>query len=347
MMSYTHITFGILFFLLFGSVLGIEADYTLIGVAAFFALLADIDHPKSAIGMLFYPVSTWISQRYDHRTITHSMKVFLPLTFAALIFTPFYGVGAAFAVIIGYLSHLVADGMTVTGCPLLYPDPRPFWFLPKQLLIKTGGWQELVMFGIFSLFVVALSGVSYFGFRSLMHMIIPSFHGSYYDYCKFCDGDGERYLCNVNAQVCDESVCGDASGIGLGLTMGNLILYRDGTYLVIRDATTNQVSVDRLNGVSISHQNMHFQRKPFTYVRQKLSGFGGYSTVSGVIEYSQEDFFCDNCNEFIIPEEVLKVDARKITINHLLVSDFRKPQLHGFVQSGHLEIKEVRVQDET
>ncbi|OQX55275.1 MAG: hypothetical protein B5M53_04455 [Candidatus Cloacimonas sp. 4484_209] len=337
MMSFTHTVFGVLILELFGSVLGIEITTVVIAVAVLFSLLPDIDHPRSAVGILLFPFSKFISERYGHRTITHSMMTFIPLCIFALVLIPVSGVPVAFAMVVGYLSHLISDGMTEMGCPLLYPDPRPFWFLPKSLLVKTGSWQEFAFFGITSLFVVATTGISSFGLRSILHMITPSFHGAYDDFCRFCDGDGEKSLCIVRAEVCDENVCGEVEGIGLGLMMGNLVLYKNGTYLVIRDRTTNAVRVDRLKEIEISSREFQFERKPFSYIRGELSGFKRYSTVSGVLEF--EDLVCDNCNEFGIPDDVLRISYDRIIIHHLLVEDFQKLEIHGFIKSGHLTVK--------
>lgn len=343
MMSFTHVTFGVMLLFLFGSVLGLEVTKEMIAITIIFSLLADIDHSKSAIGMLLFPISNFISQRYGHRTITHSMRVFLPLSFGSLFLIPFFGFDVVFAIIVGYLSHLISDGMNESGVPLLYPDSRPFWFLPKSLLIKTGNWQEFLFFGITSFFLIALTGISHIGLRSILHIITPSFHGAYDDFCKYCDGEGLKNLCKIKAEVCDENVCGNVEGLGLGLTLGNLILYEEGSreYIVVRDRTSNAVKVEKLRAIKISHEDFLIQRKPFSFLKIKLSDFSEYSTLSGVLEY-EGGLICDNCNEFLIPDEVLRINSDRIVIHHLLVKDFLKLKIHGFIRSGHLTIKKIQ-----
>lgn len=50
------------------------------------------------------------------------------------------------SLMIGYISHLVADGLTEEGVPLLYPLKMNFGFPPiKPWRIKTGGWFENLM----------------------------------------------------------------------------------------------------------------------------------------------------------------------------------------------------------
>jgi len=340
MMSITHGLFSLLILTFLGGLFGMEFGNEEMALAVLFSLLPDIDCPKSAIGTLLFPFSRLISAFFGHRTITHSLLGFIPVVFLGLTLAPFIGVEKALAMIIGYGSHLLADGMTISGCPLLYPDPRPFWFLPRSLLVKTGSWQELVFFFITLFFTIATTGVSKIGLRSLLHILVPSFHGAYQDFCKYCDGYGTKSLCRIRADVCDESVCGVVEGIGIGLMLGNLILYENGSYLVIRDRTTNAVRVERLKDVSIERKKLTFTRKPFSYVRSKLSKVPGrYSTISGVLEF--EDFVCDNCNEFVIPDEVFKVSYQRVIIHHLLVRDFLKLEARGFIKSGHLTVKIV------
>lgn len=81
-------------------------------------ILPDIDHKKSLIGKIFYPVSHYISRKYGHRTITHSIFF---LTIATLITYITIGDIYTYIVFFGVFSHLVFDMLTITGVPLLYP----------------------------------------------------------------------------------------------------------------------------------------------------------------------------------------------------------------------------------
>lgn len=84
-----------------------------------------------------------------HRGWTHSPPLAIALTTGSLILGPHVlpdlrGVGAAFAA--GYLSHLVADGLTIRGIPLWWPGAgRPsLHLLPRGLRVRTGGAGERV-----------------------------------------------------------------------------------------------------------------------------------------------------------------------------------------------------------
>ncbi len=87
---------------------------------------------------------------YKHRTITHSLLGFflifkffgwlLPRIFNSSFIDPQI---IFVAIIIGYISHLVADSFTEEGIPLLFPIPFTFGIPPiKRVRIKTGSWFE-------------------------------------------------------------------------------------------------------------------------------------------------------------------------------------------------------------
>ncbi|NJE76445.1 metal-dependent hydrolase [Thermococcus sp. ES12] len=115
MMWYTHVVFGVLFYLiavLFGAPMGLIN----IGMAALGALMPDIDHPKSYISTKL-PGGTVMPRFVEHRGATHTIEAAFLIT--ALVgglaywITDSYWPGIAF--FIGYISHLFADTLTVSG----------------------------------------------------------------------------------------------------------------------------------------------------------------------------------------------------------------------------------------
>jgi inner membrane protein len=88
----------------------------------FFALLPDIDHTKSLMGKMFYPLAKWLDRNYGHRTITHSLAamgtgILITTILAKTVIHENYVMIFGFA----YGSHLLFDMMTKQGVPLLYP----------------------------------------------------------------------------------------------------------------------------------------------------------------------------------------------------------------------------------
>ncbi|AGJ61241.1 Inner membrane protein ydjM [Candidatus Moranella endobia PCVAL] len=85
-------------------------------------LLPDIDHPKSLLGQRLAWLSTPIARLCGHRGFTHSLLASIA---SIILFTlppqRFIPIDALHAMIIGYLSHILADMLTPTGVPLLWP----------------------------------------------------------------------------------------------------------------------------------------------------------------------------------------------------------------------------------
>lgn len=110
----------------------ILADWRYIVFTLFFSLLPDIDHNKSIIGKIFRPISGWLSTRYGHRTVTHSLAFYLSVVlfvaFTDRLFRPdfTYTLICAFAL----ASHLIFDMCTVQGIPLFYPFSKRPCVLP-------------------------------------------------------------------------------------------------------------------------------------------------------------------------------------------------------------------------
>jgi membrane-bound metal-dependent hydrolase YbcI (DUF457 family) len=84
-----------------------------------------------------------------HRGWTHAPPVAAAIALAAGILGPSLfpalpGVGAAFG--LGYISHLVADAMTIRGIPLLWPGQQQpsLHLLPRRLRVRTGSAGEAI-----------------------------------------------------------------------------------------------------------------------------------------------------------------------------------------------------------
>lgn len=95
------------------------------------ALLPDIDHPSSILGRLFRIISLPISKLCGHRGFTHSLIAWLILLLSSYQWLPHYWdlpSDLIQAFLLGYMSHLVADMLTPSGVPFLWPLPTRFCF---------------------------------------------------------------------------------------------------------------------------------------------------------------------------------------------------------------------------
>ncbi|MEM6338394.1 MAG: metal-dependent hydrolase, partial [Pseudomonadota bacterium] len=146
-----HIAGGTVFTGIFASLwdINVFSDINLLLICWFSSILPDIDHTKSTIGKIFYPVAKYLDKKFGHRTITHSIifavstwliiKVILPPSFALVY-------------ILGICSHLIFDMMTVQGVPLLYPFKKNPCVIPgnPEARIRSGNIRaELTAFVLF------------------------------------------------------------------------------------------------------------------------------------------------------------------------------------------------------
>jgi len=107
------------------------------------ALLPDIDHPKSALGSRVRPVSTLIAKVFGHRGLTHSLLAVLGLSWLLLHLSGHKATSNMLAPLLaGYLSHLIADGLTPMGVPLFWPVRFPVRF---PLTVRTGSAAEKLL----------------------------------------------------------------------------------------------------------------------------------------------------------------------------------------------------------
>ena len=141
-----HIAGGIVITGLFGSFLGVNllASPYYIATAVLAAQLPDIDHTKSIIGRICYPIAKVLNRRYGHRTITHSFAALILLT--AIVAATTEG---AYSTIffLAYASHLVLDMLTIQGIPLFYPIARNPCVIPgdPNLRFRSGDLRSETM----------------------------------------------------------------------------------------------------------------------------------------------------------------------------------------------------------
>ncbi|MBP2847111.1 metal-dependent hydrolase [Dickeya oryzae] len=96
----------------------------IIPAAMLTALLPDIDHPKSILGQRLKWISVPIARLCGHRGFTHSLLAILLGVYVIRTRLPLdwpLPGDVYHAMIVGYLSHIIADMLTTAGVPLLWP----------------------------------------------------------------------------------------------------------------------------------------------------------------------------------------------------------------------------------
>lgn len=147
-----HIAGGLAFTGIFCSIadLNIFEKPIYLGFTVFFALLPDIDHTKSLIGKLFYPLAKYLGRRFGHRTITHSLLFFvvfgLFVRFLEVLFPQLVNITVIYTFAFG--SHLLFDMMTKQGVPLFYPFYRNPCVSPANPDFRISG-RDFATEGIF------------------------------------------------------------------------------------------------------------------------------------------------------------------------------------------------------
>ena len=150
-----HIVGGTVFTGIFASFwnVNIFSSPTLIFFTAFFSILADVDHLKSPIGKLFYPLAKYLDRRFGHRTITHSIACYLALLlFVALNERAVGSENITLVCAFAYLSHLIFDMLTRQGVPLFYPFKKNACVIPAnpELRFKSSDIKtESIIFFVF------------------------------------------------------------------------------------------------------------------------------------------------------------------------------------------------------
>ncbi len=127
------------------------ADPLPLGLAILGSQLPDLDTTTSTIGKIFFPISSWIEDRFPHRTITHSLLATAAIAAVSLSVNYFWLQGdikTAIALPLGHLLACFSDTFTKQGVQLFYPEP--VWAIsvsnPRRRL-KTGGAGELWVLG--------------------------------------------------------------------------------------------------------------------------------------------------------------------------------------------------------
>ena len=190
----THIAFGLLTvagsFSLFS--MSIHRNLPAIGCAIIGSLLPDVDSPSSSIGRVMPFASIPIERRWGHRSITHSLLCMFALSVVTLPLLA-YQTACYAAVLLGYMSHLIADCATKSGVPLFYPHPAVCVFPNSaKYRIKTGSLGEGMVLAVVVMLLLVFMPISNMGgiWRSFRYlMATPS--AAYSDYRR---ANTETYL---------------------------------------------------------------------------------------------------------------------------------------------------------
>ncbi|MDQ5851811.1 MAG: metal-dependent hydrolase [Chloroflexota bacterium] len=102
------------------------------------------------ISRLVEGVGFCIQRTTTHRGLTHSLVVTLAVvavsTVLSIALTPGHTAWWGVAWSAGYISHLLADALTLSGLKLLQPwSQRRYWLVPRTLRFRVGTWPDALL----------------------------------------------------------------------------------------------------------------------------------------------------------------------------------------------------------
>lgn len=236
MRGFNHIAGGLAFTGIFASFADVnifeKPEY--VATTVFFSLLADIDHTRSPIGKLFYPVAKWIDRKYGHRTVTHSLLFFLAVIgfvgIAESILSEqriFTGITA-----LAYGSHLLFDMCTRQGIPFFMPFTTARCVLPGNPQLRLSNKNPVAEIFVF------------FGFALLLLTTFPlmangfwtSYNKTFADFThlerEFMDAKDLLYLKTKEGQ----------SGEVVSATSTSAVLFTGSEFLTVTEKKNNIIS---------------------------------------------------------------------------------------------------------
>lgn len=135
--------------------------------------LPDIDTTTSFVGQVFFPISSWIEDRYPHRSITHSLAASILLGVLSF-FCGYYWLGYHWkiwlALPLGHLLACFSDCFTRQGVQLFWPER--VWCIsvsnPRRRLVTGSSAEYWVLAVAIAVLVVAVNVNSQGSFASVL-----------------------------------------------------------------------------------------------------------------------------------------------------------------------------------
>ena len=147
MLFHTHLLIAVAFFLIIRSFYPSINTPLFLVILLFGSILPDIDEPKSTINRWSGIIGRIITFFAKHRGFFHSL---LFITIISSVIYYFLNPQYALALSLGFLAHLIGDGVTPMGIELLYP----FSSFRINGPIKVGSWAEKVIMALLVVFIV-------------------------------------------------------------------------------------------------------------------------------------------------------------------------------------------------
>ena len=147
MLFQTHILLGVVLFLLSRPLLQEGNEIVFFLLVLLGSILPDIDSRNSKINRWSGAIGIIVVFFAKHRSLFHSLVFHISLFFVVQYFFDWY---YATALLLGYLAHLIGDGITPAGVMVLYP----FSSFKIRGPVKVGGFMEGVVMVLLAFLIV-------------------------------------------------------------------------------------------------------------------------------------------------------------------------------------------------
>ena len=146
-------THGI-FYIFISNILGLPLQLTNVIAGLIGTLLPDISN-VFGVGRVIKPVSHYISQKWGHRTITHSW-VLIVATFAICsLLKTVTDNNVVWYFLLGVFAHIALDMLNISGVKFFYPD-RMTMVIPSENEVRIGTGSKRERRLAFALFILAI-----------------------------------------------------------------------------------------------------------------------------------------------------------------------------------------------
>lgn len=223
----THVTFGALCYFVTAAALQWPQSTAAVATAALGSLLPDVDLPTSAVGRPLFPIAKALNEQIGHRTLTHS---FVGIFLLLLILSPLFFLGSLilWALVIGYVSHLLIDTVNKAGIELLYPSRLRAWFLnDERYRITVGSREEFILLVVLVVFTAAFFPVTIRGFTGTLHYLLGDVDSAITDFYRYMPTHDVSITVAAVDTISQQQVRGEFPVLGVDHN-NSLIIRQDG-----------------------------------------------------------------------------------------------------------------------
>jgi membrane-bound metal-dependent hydrolase YbcI (DUF457 family) len=176
-----------IFYILVSNLLGLPLQIQSIIVGIIGTVLPDISNTYG-FGRIIKPVSSYIAQKWGHRTITHSWVIVI-LSFGLCVFLKWItGNNTVWFFLLGVFIHISLDMVNISGVKFFYPD-KMILVMPSEhdVRIGTGSKREKhLAFAMFILMILTIP-LGLWGYETSFRFLAGSHTAAVEEYKAYID----------------------------------------------------------------------------------------------------------------------------------------------------------------